>query len=211
MSEENAGNFNPKAAIEALLFVSEKPLTIEQIKGALETIEPVKIREMLQELKSDYDNSAKGLRIEEIAGGFQIVSAQDVAEVLRRFYKQRDARALSKPALETLAIIAYKQPVTRLDIESLRGVNTDGVIKGLTEKNLIRITGRKDIIGRPFVYGTTRQFLEYFGLNSLADLPKIEDFTRSALAAGALLNQSNRPPGEDPLQEECPADEKEGA
>ncbi len=208
--ETDTGAFNPKAAIEALLFVSEKPLTIEQIKGALDPIEPAKIREILSELKSDYDNSAKGLRVEEVAGGFQIATARDVADVLKKFYKQRDAKALSKPALETLAIIAYKQPVTRLDIESLRGVNTDGVIKSLTDKNLIRITGKKDIIGRPFVYGTTRQFLEYFGLSSLTDLPKIEDFAKSLPPAAALLSRSNRPQEADSSREETAADEKEG-
>lgn len=191
MSEES----NSKAAIEALLFVSEKPLLIEQIKGALDNLEPSRIREIILELKGDYENSSRGLRLEEIAGGFQLVTSLEVAAVLKKFYKQRDAKALSGPALETLAIIAYKQPLTRLDIECLRGVNVDGVIKSLLEKNLIRISGRKDVIGRPFVYGTTRQFLEYFGLSSLEDLPKMEEFTKSQgapLSATALLSLNNK-------------------
>lgn len=175
---------SPKAVIESLLFISEKPLLIDQIKGVLEDIETTEIRKIILELKTDYENNDRGLRVEEIAGGFQIATSQGVAPALKKFYKQRDAQRLSRPALETLAIIAYKQPVTRLDIESLRGVNVDGVMKSLLEKSLIRITGKKDIIGRPFVYGTTRQFLEYFGLNSLDDLPKIEDF-------GSLPQQQN--------------------
>ena len=180
MSQDSAKVLESKAAIEALLFVSEKPLLIEQIKSTLDGLEAARIREIILELKSDYENINRGLRIEEIAGGFQLGTSPEVAEVLKKFYKQRDAKALSSPALETLAIIAYKQPLTRLDIECLRGVNVDGVIKSLLEKNLIRISGRKDVIGRPFVYGTTRQFLEHFGLAGLEDLPKIEDFAKNA-------------------------------
>lgn len=200
MSEENSCSVSRKAALEALLFVSEKPLLIEQLKGVLEGLEAAQIRELLSDLKRDYENGARGLRIEEVAGGFQMVTSADAADTLKKFYKQRDMKALSKPALETLAIIAYKQPLTRLDIESLRGVNVDGVMKSLLEKNLIRITGRKDIIGRPFVYGTTRQFLEYFGLNSLSDLPKIEDFAKDAESAAALLALSNRPQGDSMME-----------
>ncbi len=194
MSEQPPDILEPsvKAALEALLFVSEKPLLIDQIRGVFEDLEPGKLREVFLELKSDYENSDRGLRIAEIAGGFQIVTSLEVADILKKFYKLRDAQRLSKSALETLAIIAYKQPVTRLDIESLRGVNVDGMVRSLMEKNLIRIAGRKDIIGRPFVYGTTKQFLEYFGLASLEDLPKIEEFTKNAQAAAQLLTLSNR-------------------
>ena len=185
---------NIKAAIEALLFVSEKPLSPQQIKIAFKDMEADKIKETILELKSDYENGSRGLRIEEVAGGFQMVTSLEAAGVLKEYFKQRDAQRLSMPALETLSIITYKQPVTRLDIESLRGVNVDGVIKSLLEKNLIRITGKKDIPGKPFVYGTTRQFLEYFGLNSLDDLPKVEEFTKSSAQASALLSLSNRTP-----------------
>ena len=169
-----------KAEIEALLFVSERPLLLEQIKPVFENLDVSQIRKLILELKSDFEFSGRGLRIEEIAGGFQLVTALETAPLLKKFYKLRDIQRLSGPALETLAIIAYKQPLTRLDIESLRGVNVDGVIKSLSEKNLIRISGRKDVPGRPFVYGTTRQFLEYFGLSSLEDMPKIEEFAKAA-------------------------------
>lgn len=196
MNQEAFNNSSYRSAIEALLFISEKPLLLEQIKTALEGLDTPKIREVILELKNEYENGSRGLCIEEVAGGFRMVTSPDAAPVLKKFYKQRDAQRLSVQALETLAIIAYKQPVTRLDVESLRGVNVDGVVKTLLEKNLIRIAGKKDIIGRPFVYGTTRQFLEYFGLKSLDDLPKLEEFTKimdEPAAAAKLLSLSNRP------------------
>jgi len=189
---ETQDTASPKAIVEALLFISEKPLLIDQIKGVLDGYDPQAIRQILMELKGDYENSFKGLRVEEIAGGFQISTSHEVAQALKNFYKQRDAQRLSVPALETLAIIAYKQPLTRLDIESLRGVNVDGVIRSLMDKGLIRISGRKDVIGRPFVYSTTRQFLEYFGLSSLDDLPKVEDFTNFSENITMPLILSNR-------------------
>lgn len=190
MSEGTFNNLNLKAAIEALLFVSERPLLIEQIKPVFDNLDAGQIRKIILELKSDFESSGRGLRIEEIAGGFQLVTALETAPLLKKFYKLRDSKQLSGPALETLAIIAYKQPLTRLDIESLRGVNVDGVIKSLSEKNLIRISGRKDVPGRPFVYGTTRQFLEYFGLSSLEDMPKIEEFAKSHPAAGGAIGKA---------------------
>lgn len=171
------------------MFVSEKPISVDEIKSVLEDLDTEKIKQLLLALKADYENSDRGLRIEEVAGGFQIVTSQDVSPVLKKFYKQRDTQRLSGPALETLAIVAYKQPLTRLDIEAIRGVNVDGVIRSLLEKNLIRIVGRKDIIGRPFVYGTTRQFLEYFGLNSLESLPKVDELV-GAPEANRLLSLS---------------------
>lgn len=167
---------NVRAVIEALLFVSEKPLAIEQIKDILDNLEPGQIRQILAELNSEYEKTNRGIRIVEIAGGFRMITASVLAPFLNKLYRQRRKERLSKPALETLAIIAYKQPVTKLDIESLRNVNIDGVIDSLLEKNLVRITGRKKAPGRPFVFGTTRAFLEYFGLKSLDDLPKMEKF-----------------------------------
>ena len=204
--EEQTSEINSKAALEAILFISEKPLLIEQVKGVFDNLDGAKIRETILSLKADYEKDDRGLRVEEIAGGFRIATSRETAPVLKKFYKQRDAHHLSGPALETLAIIAYKQPVTRLDIESLRGVNVDGMIRSLLEKNLIRITGRRDIIGRPFVYGTTRQFLEYFGLASLEDLPNIEEFASlsTAIDDAKLLAQSNRS-SPDPEKTENPA------
>jgi len=167
---------NTKAVLEALLFTSERPLTLEQIKNVLDNLETNEIRGLLEELISEYENNNRGIRIIEIAGGFQMITSSNLAPFIKKLYKQHRAERLSRPALETLAIIAYKQPVTRVEIESLRNVNIDGIIKNLLDKNLIRVTGRKKAPGRPKVYGTSRQFLEYFGLKSLEELPKLENF-----------------------------------
>ncbi|MCX5710956.1 MAG: SMC-Scp complex subunit ScpB [Candidatus Omnitrophica bacterium] len=171
---------NTKSVIEALLFASEKPVMLEQIKKALDNLDSEEIKRLIAELKSDYENSGRGMRIVEVAGGYQMTTFPGFATFLRKMYRERQADRLSRPALETLAIIAYKQPLTRTEIESLRNVNVDGVMKSLTDKFLIRITGRKKVAGRPFVYGTTRQFLEHFGLKSLDELPKMENFTELA-------------------------------
>jgi len=172
---------NLKAVIEALLFASDKPLPLERMRSVLDNMDAGQILSMLEELKSDYEKSERGVRIAEIAGGFQIITAPSFAPFLKRLYKERHTERLSKPALETLAIIAYKQPVTKLEVESLRSVNVDGVFYSLIDKGLIRVAGRKKAPGRPKVYGTTAQFLEYFGLKSLEELPKMENF-QSALS-----------------------------
>ncbi len=172
---------NVKSVIEALLFASDKPLTIEQARNVLgNNLEASEIRAVLEQLSSGYQQSNRGIRITEIAGGFQMTTAPGFAGFLKKLFRERHADKLSKPGLETLAIIAYKQPVTKFEIESLRNVNVDGVINNLLDKNLVRICGRKKVAGRPYVFGTTKQFLEYFGLKSLEELPKMEEF--SALA-----------------------------
>ncbi|MFH1441292.1 MAG: SMC-Scp complex subunit ScpB [Candidatus Omnitrophota bacterium] len=168
---------NKKAVIEALLFVSDKPLYIDQIKKVMDISDTQEIRVSLRELSAEYEANNRGLRIVEVAGGFRLTTPALLASFLKRLYKERRTERLSKPALETLAIIAYKQPLTKMEIQSLRNVNVDGVIANLLEKGFIRVTGRKDTAGRPLVFGTTRQFLEYFGLKSLEDLPKMEKFS----------------------------------
>ena len=171
---------NRKSVIEALLLASDKPLPLEQIGFALDNPDVSEVRKLIDELKSEYEEARRGIRITEIAGGFQMFTAAEFSPFLKKLFKGRHIERLSKPSLETLAIIAYKQPLTRSQIELLRNVNVDGVMKSLLDKNLIRISGRKIAPGRPCVYGTTRFFLEHFGLKSLEDLPKIEEF--SALA-----------------------------
>jgi len=158
-----------------MLFASEKPLTLEQLRQALDNLSPQEVRKVVEELRTELEQNNRGIRIAEIAGGFQMITASNFAPFLKKLFKDRHADRLSKQALETLAIIAYKQPLTRTEIELLRNVNVDGVMKSLLDKNLIRIAGRKKTPGRPIVYGTTRQFLEHFGLKSLEDLPKIEE------------------------------------
>lgn len=165
-----------KGALEALLFVSEKPVTLEQLKEAAQSAHIADVREALKVLMTEYSAENKGVVIVEIANGFQMLSAPAYAAHIREFYKTRHKEKLSRPALETLAIIAYKQPVSRTDVELIRGVNSDGVVMHLLNKGLIKIAGRKEVPGRPYVYGTTTQFLEYFGLRSLEDLPRLEEF-----------------------------------
>jgi len=175
----NTSDNNLKSAIEALLFSSDKPLTPDQLKTALDVQGREEILFALDELKTEYENSNRGVRIAEIAGGYQMVTAPTFTQFLRKLYKGRKIEKLSKPALETLAIVAYKQPISKSEIESLRSVSIDGVVESLLEKELIRITGRKKTPGRPFVYGTSKRFLEYFGLKSLDELPKMENLSLS--------------------------------
>lgn len=169
-----------RAAIEALIFASDKPVTIEQIKKVLGDLDTASVCKSIDELKTEYETQNRGLRLIEIAGGFQMIASGAFAPFLKKLFKYRFSDKLSKPALESLAIIAYKQPLTKAEIESLRNVNVDGVMKSLLDKNLIRICGRKKIPGRPFVFGTTRQFLEHFGLKSLDELPKMDEFSTMA-------------------------------
>lgn len=165
-----------KQIIEALLFASEKPLTVVQIKEVLEEQDAGEIITQIERLQSEYKAGGRSFGIIEVAGGYKLVTEPSFAPWLRKLYRKSRAEKLSRPALETLAIIAYRQPITRQEMEDIRGVNVDAVLKTLLERSLVRISGRKDIVGRPFLYSTTRDFLEFFGLQSLADLPKIEEF-----------------------------------
>src|SRR3989338_5795087 len=172
-----SGNNYVKGIIEALLLTSEKAVMLEQIKEVVEGVDTSDIRELINVLQKEYRERKSGISIVEIAGGYQMLTSFDYAMYVKKFYRTKHKEKLSKPALETLAIVAYKQPVSRLEVELIRGVNSDGVVAHLLDKDLIKITGRKDVPGRPYLYGTTKQFLEYFGLKSLADLPKLEDFS----------------------------------
>ena len=165
-----------KGIIESILFVSDKPVTVEQFRQVMEELSPSDVEKILQSLKEDYAQNVGGMVIGEIAGGYQMLTNPSHASHIRNFYKTRTKEKLSRPSLETLAIIAYKQPVSRADIEIVRGVNSDGVMAHLLAKALIKIVGRKEVAGRPFLYGTTKEFLEYFGLRSIEDLPKLEEF-----------------------------------
>lgn len=164
-----------KRIIEAMLFATDKPLSTDQAKEVLGDVETEIIKSSISELEAEYESEKRSFRIIEVAGGFQMSTDSQYAPWLKKLYKQDKPDKLSAPALETLAIVAYRQPVTRTDIEFIRGVNVDGMVKSLLERGLIKIRGRKDSIGRPFVYGTTREFLECFGLNSLEDLPKLSE------------------------------------
>src|SRR5580658_8861409 len=174
---------NYKSAIEAILFVSEKPVVLDQLKDVFPELKPSQIHDLIKQLQEEYVNREAGMMVVEIAGGFQMLSNSHAAPYIREFYKTKTKEKLSRPALESLAIIAYKQPVGRAEVEVIRGVNSDGSIAHLLNKGLIKITGRKEVPGRPFLYGTTKEFLEYFGLKSLEDLPKIEEFNQLGVDA----------------------------
>ncbi|MFH1854660.1 MAG: SMC-Scp complex subunit ScpB [Candidatus Omnitrophota bacterium] len=165
-----------KNIIEAMLFVSDKPLFVNEIKSVLEEFDAKGVKDIISELIREYEDTQRAFRLKEIAGGYQIVTGPVFAPWLQKLYKTSGAERLRGASLETLAIIAYKQPVTKPEIEAIRGVNVDGVLKTLIEKNLIRVAGRKETIGRPILYGTTSEFLQYFGLNSLSELPRLEEF-----------------------------------
>jgi segregation and condensation protein B len=164
-----------KGVIESLLFVNEKSVTLDQMVKVFETVEKKEIKRIIHLLMDEYQDMQRGMSIVEIAGGYQMLSNPQYASYIKSFYKTKHKEKLTKPSLETVAIIAYKQPVTRGDIELIRGVNSDGVVANLLKKELIKIVGRKDVAGKPYLYGTTRLFLEYFGLKSLSHLPKLQE------------------------------------
>lgn len=164
-----------KAAIECLLFVTKEPLPLKVICEICE-LDKLDAETLLQELVDEYQERKRGLQIIEIAGGYQLCTKQDFAHFIERLYRPQSSYGLSKAALETLAIIAYKQPITRGEIEMIRGVKVDRAITTLTEKNLIKVMGRKEGPGRPVLFGTTEDFLKHFGLNHVKDLPNPEEF-----------------------------------
>jgi segregation and condensation protein B len=165
-----------KAIIEALIFASPEPVSLKSIGKLLDSEPAEDIEAAIAALRTDYDRPG-GLQLVEVAGGYQIVTRQEFHEWVRRLFHERTTQKLSVAALETLAVIAYRQPVTAPEIAEIRGVNTAGVIGTLVDRKLIKIVGRKQVVGRPFMYGTTREFLERFGLNDITDLPKVEDMS----------------------------------
>lgn len=176
-----------KNAVEALLFASEKPLTPEEMKVAFtEGISTADIREAIEALAAEYESMDRGFKLYEIAGGHQLGSDIRYADTLKRFYESREKKKLSQASLETLSVIAYRQPVTRADIEAVRGVNVDGAVKTLMDRGLIRLAGRKDVPGRPLLYATTSDFLERFGLRNLQELPALSEYTLKDLDPSLL-------------------------
>jgi len=166
-----------KPIIEALMFVSGDPISIDRLHDVLTEVDKPRLKALLEELKVDYAQSNRGLQVVEVAGGYQITTRVEMAPWIKEMEKVKAAARLSKPGLETLAIIAYKQPVTRAEIEQIRGVDAAGVLKTLMERKLVKIVGRKEVAGRPMMYGTTREFLQYFGLPDLTGLPTLKEFS----------------------------------
>ncbi len=171
--------------IEGLLFSAHDPVSIEQIRQVVEEIEAADVGEAVKSLQQEYDENERGICINEIAGGFQMRTRPEVSPWLKKFHQIGRRQKLSKPALETLAIIAYKQPIVRSEIEAIRGVGVDYVLKVLLEKTLIKVIGRKKAVGAPLIYGTREEFLRYFGLANLSELPKVEELEVKNELAGA--------------------------
>ena len=173
---------NIKYIIESLLFVAEEPLTVDRIKSILTQAETAEIRTAADELAAEYEERQGGFYLDEVAGGYQIRTRPEYTEWIKKLIQPKPLR-LSKPALETLVIVAYKQPIIRSDIEHIRGVDCGGVLRVLLERKLVRILGRKEIAGRPLIYATTRRFLEVFDLKSLRDLPTPKEIEELGTAA----------------------------
>jgi len=180
-----------KAIIESLLFTADAPMSLDRLCDMLEDHGRDEIRSALRELAEMYASREGGIHITEVAGGWQFRTRADLQQYVQRHVKSRPVR-FSQSALETLAIIAYRQPVTRSEIEYLRGVDSGGVLKSLLEKKLVRILGKKDIPGRPIIYGTSRDFLEVFGLKDLKGLPTLKEIT--ALDDVPLFEQQDELP-----------------
>ena len=166
---------NTPQIVEAVLFASDAPLTPGEIARADERLDEDQVEEALQMLKAEYDDAQRAFHLTEIAEGYQILTRPEFAPYLERFDNIPRANRLSGPSLETLAIIAYRQPIGRIDIEYIRGVNSSGVIRTLQDRSLIDIVGRGDGLGRPLLYGTTQHFQEHFGFASLDDLPRPDE------------------------------------
>lgn len=162
-----------KEVVEAILFSSSEPLTTGKLSGVLDGVDGRKVRTAIKELNEEYERGKRAFRIEEIAGGFQMLTLPQYAEFVDRFHTVVRKSKLTQAALETLALIAHKQPITRAEIEAIRGVQCGEVLRSLTEKRLIKISGRKDVPGKPLLYATTRNFLEHFGLRSVDDLKQL--------------------------------------
>lgn len=176
-----------QAILEALLFVASEPLPLKRLVAIMGNVAKVEVEEALRNLGQALDHEGRGVRLTVVAGGYRLVTKQDYAPWLKRLDKAKTAAKLSRSALESLAIIAYKQPLVRSEIEEIRGVETSGVLRTLLERKLVRIVGRKEIPGRPIMYGTTKFFLEHFGLGDLSQLPPLREFKELGEAEQSLF------------------------
>jgi segregation and condensation protein B len=181
------------ATVEAILFASDSPLTVSKI-GSVAELTPGAVGKAITALNERYAEGTSAFRIEPIANGYQMLTLPEYQDVLSRLLRTKSQSRLSQAAMETLAIVAYRQPIMRADIEAIRGVACGDLLRGLMEKGLIKIVGRAEVLGRPMLYGTTRRFLEVFGLGALDDLPRVEELRSGAPEAG----RSGPPKSEDP-------------
>lgn len=165
-----------KSALEALLFVAGGPVQIDRLAGVFDGVPKERLETAINTIKDEYNARGAGIMLVEVAGGYQLVTRPEHAGWIRKFRTVKTSTRLSRPALETLAIIAYKQPITRTEVEAIRGVNIGGIIRNLMERRLVKIVGKKDVPGKPMLYGTTVEFLQYFGLKDLSALPTLKEF-----------------------------------
>lgn len=168
-----------KSIIESLIFASPDPVSLKVIVKTIDSEPPEHVEEALASVCQEWKERSGGLQLVEVAGGYQIVTKPELHEWVRRLFHEHSKKRISIPALETLAVVAYRQPVTGPEIAEIRGVNTSGVLGTLVERHLVKVVGRRAVIGRPFLYATTREFLDRFGLKDLEDLPKVEDMTEA--------------------------------
>ncbi|MEM7356117.1 MAG: SMC-Scp complex subunit ScpB, partial [Acidobacteriota bacterium] len=198
-----------EAVVEAILFVSNDPVKREKLLEVFAENEREAAAEALAAVVERYrEDAQRGVLIDEVAGGLRLVSRPDLHGYLRRFFEVTGTNKLTMPALESLAIIAYRQPVTAPEIQELRGVNSSGVLKKLLERRLVRITGRKEVVGKPFLYGTTREFLQHFGLRNLKELPPLEQFEELFGSEVEAPPESMPPDEEEEIQKEIVAVEE---
>lgn len=183
-----------KKIIETLLFITDRPVKPSRLAEVAENTDARRVREVIRQLQDEYSSQNRAVQIVEIAGGFQMATKAEYGRWVRRLYNEKMTTKLSNAALETLAIIAYKQPITRAEMEAIRGVDVAGPLEKLLERSLVRVVGKKDTIGRPMVYGTTDEFLRLFGLNKIAELPDLQTF-----AAKNLQEKQEDLPFGDPL------------
>jgi len=214
-AEETSTPTRLKSILESLLFAAAEPVAVGKLTEILPGYERRQIARALSQLSEEYEREERGFRLQQVAGGYQLRTIGANAEFVKALLQQRPAR-LTRASLETLAVIAYRQPVTRPEIEAIRGVDVDAVLATLGERRLIRVLGRKDVPGRPLLYGTTPEFLETFGLKDLSSLPTLEEIGASAdaleRAASAVATSGESAaaePGESPAEPEQPSAEEE--
>jgi segregation and condensation protein B len=176
-----------KSILESLLLVADAPLTLQRLAEVLNGVDKNELVAALSDLQGEFDSGARGIRLVEVAGGYQLRTAAANADWVKKLLGGRPAR-MSRATLETLAIIAYRQPITKAEIEAVRGVDVDGVVNTLLERNLIRAVARKDVPGRPFLYGTTPEFLQLFNLKDLSYLPTLKEMEQITLPPPAEQN-----------------------
>ena len=169
-----------KSIVESLLFVAEGPLTLQRLAEVIEGADKSEIAAALEQIRTDLESNRRGVRLAEVAGGYQLRTPKENADWVKKFLGGRPAR-MGRATLETLAIIAYRQPVTKAEIEAIRGVDVDGVVNTLMERSLIRAVGRKDVPGRPFLFGTTPEFLQLFNMKDLSELPTLTELDEITL------------------------------